>query len=219
MSTTKKRSRRNQKTWADQIKQHIWLAIPLGVVGLVIILAITRGHQNPSMLEGVSQGQVEAFEVTSPGQAVSSRPATLPGEQLPDLGQEHIDEGESASYNSNPPTSGPHYKIAAAWGIYDEAPVDEKLVHNLEHGGIVISYNPNQIQEETLEQLRSQVRELSQFNPRIILTPKETLDAPLALTAWTYLQKLDRYDPAVVKAFYDAHIGRGPECQNGSCPI
>ncbi|MBD2452209.1 DUF3105 domain-containing protein [Nostoc sp. FACHB-152] len=52
----------------------------------------------------------------------------------------------------------------------------------------------------------------------IILTPRLNLDTPIALTAWNYLQKLDRYNSTAVKIFYDTHIARGPECQQGLCP-
>ena len=40
------------------------------------------------------------------------------------------------------PTSGPHAPSAAACGIYREAPPDINLVHDLEHGVIVVYYNP-----------------------------------------------------------------------------
>jgi hypothetical protein len=43
-------------------------------------------------------------------------------------------------------------------------------------------------------------------------------ETAIFLTAWGYVQKLDRYEPAEVKAFYDTHIARGPECQEGLCP-
>ena len=162
----------------------------------------------------------ETFKVTTPGKQLSNRPSgvKLPGNRITELEAKHIPETQKVKYNSNPPTSGAHYAVAAEWGIYNTAPVDEKLVHNLEHGGIVISYNPGQINGQDLEQLRAQVRKLSTINPRVILTPRQNLETAIALTAWGYLQKLDKYDPTAVKNFYDAHIARGPECQQGLCP-
>ncbi|MBD2451589.1 DUF3105 domain-containing protein [Nostoc sp. FACHB-152] len=142
----------------------------------------------------------------------------LPGIRFPDLGQQHVEIGTSVTYNSNPPTSGPHYPYPAPWGIYIYPPADEFLVHNLEHGGVIISYNPKQIKGQELVQLRQQARSLSNFNGRIIVTPQLNLDTPIALTAWNYLQKLDRYSSTAVKIFYDTHIARGPECQQGLCP-
>jgi len=67
------------------------------------------------------------------------------GEQIALLANIHIPEGDSFDrYNSSPPTSGSHW--ATGWarcGIYDdegEVP-DERIVHNMEHGQVIISYN------------------------------------------------------------------------------
>src|SRR5688572_15663802 len=63
------------------------------------------------------------------------------GQKMEDQGQKHLKEGETfTEYNSNPATSGPHNPSPAPWGIKDQEIPDQTLVHNLEHGGIVISY-------------------------------------------------------------------------------
>lgn len=166
------------------------------------------------------KGLIEPFVVTTAKSPLPGLyPGTiLPGIRFPDQGQQHVDVGTSVTYNSYPPTSGPHYRYPAGWGIYKNPPADEFLVHNLEHGGVIISYNPKQIKGQELQQLRQQARSLSNFNPRVIVTPRLNLDAAVALTAWNYLQKLDRYNSKAVKVFYDTHIARGPECQEGLCP-
>lgn len=166
------------------------------------------------------KGLSEAFTVTTLESPLPSlSPGTiLPGTHIPDLGQRHVAVGTPITYNSNPPTSGPHYPYPAGWGIYRNPPANEFLVHNLEHGGIIISYNPDRIKGQELERLRAQARSLSTFNPRVIVVPWQNLDTPIVLTAWAYLQKLDGYDSTAVKLFYDTHIARGPECQDGLCP-
>jgi hypothetical protein len=167
----------------------------------------------------VRRGLIEAFILSSSQPPISPRVAgAVPGLRIPELPRSHVPIGTPVSDRSNPPTSGSHYDCTATWGIYEEAPVDGFLIHNLEHGNVIISYNPRQITGQTLEQLRSQARQLSLINARLILTPRANLDVAIALTAWGYVQKLNRYDPAAVKAFYDAHIGRGSECENGKCP-
>lgn len=71
-----------------------------------------------------------------------SRP--LIGEKFADLGQEHVQVGSPLiQYNSNPPTSGPHYAQTAPRGAHDEEIEDRYLIHNLEHGEVWISYNCN----------------------------------------------------------------------------
>ena len=52
----------------------------------------------------------------------------------------HISEGTTVEYNTVPPTSGDHYARWAECGFEEFELVDERIVHNLEHGNIVISY-------------------------------------------------------------------------------
>lgn len=167
----------------------------------------------------VRKGLIEPFILTSSQPQLSPRPTgKVAGLRITELPRYHVPINTPITDKSNPPTSGSHYDCTATWGIYQEAPADGFLVHNLEHGNVIISYNPRRINGQTLEQLRAQARELSLSNARLILTPRPNLDAAIALTAWGYLQKLNYYNPARVKAFFDAHVSRGPECENGKCP-
>lgn len=62
------------------------------------------------------------------------------GRRVPDIGRNHIAEGQLyEGYSSRPATSGPHWGAPARWGAYSAQLPDERLVHNLEHGGIVIA--------------------------------------------------------------------------------
>lgn len=212
-SEPKRRSRRHQNRVSDRIRSSFWLAIPIGIIAVIAAIGLTRGREE-------KPGLVHALNIDSAGIPLPPRPenATLPGTAYPDLGQEHVAEGTDIDYNSNPPTSGPHYTVQADAGIYDEAPPDGQLVHNLEHGYVIISYKPGAVSDEELEQMRQQVLDLSKNNPRLILTPRSSLDVPIALTSWGYLQNLEAYDPETVEAFYNAHIARGPECSDGLCP-
>ncbi|MEK7188868.1 MAG: DUF3105 domain-containing protein [Patescibacteria group bacterium] len=65
----------------------------------------------------------------------------LSGELIADLGREHVPDGTQVNYNSNPPTSGSHYGDWTRAGVYGQPISDGHLVHSLEHGYVVISYN------------------------------------------------------------------------------
>lgn len=69
----------------------------------------------------------------------ASRP--LPGQQFADLGRDHVTDISNTSYSSDPPTSGPHFPVWAKKGVYDRVISDGHLIHSLEHGYVVISYN------------------------------------------------------------------------------
>ncbi len=123
-------------------------------------------------------------------------------------------------YSTNPPTSGDHAASAATWGIYNSTPpADERLVHNLEHGGVIISYNPSKIDAATVEQLKTLTRDLRRERVCLILTPRDSIqdDKSIALTAWGVLGMLDGYDEAAIRAFWRDHVARGPEFGEGQC--
>ena len=69
----------------------------------------------------------------------SSKP--LPGEKALQDNRNHLDEGAKTDYKFNPPTSGDHYPAWITKGFYDTSRFDGDLVHSLEHGYIVISYD------------------------------------------------------------------------------
>lgn len=69
----------------------------------------------------------------------SSKP--LPGELTQDQGRDHVTVGTEVEYKTNPPTSGKHYPDWIRAGIYQDPQDDRYLVHSLEHGYVILSYN------------------------------------------------------------------------------
>lgn len=132
----------------------------------------------------------------------------LPVVDYPIQGRDHIALMQPHSpYNSNPPTSGWHYVQPADWGFYNEELPDEILVHNLEHGGIWLSYRSA---DDTA--LIDHLLNLSKrYRSKIIITRRSRNDIPLAVAAWGHLMKLDAYDDAVITAFINRFKNRGPE--------
>lgn len=74
-------------------------------------------------------------------QSVSPDESSLPGEKITDLGRTHVNDISDVAYNSNPSTSGNHFPIWAKRGLYDRVISDGYLIHSLEHGYVVLSYN------------------------------------------------------------------------------
>ncbi len=133
--------------------------------------------------------------------------ASRPGEAFPIQGRQHIPPGEAhPAYNSNPPTSGWHDARTADWRYYREEVADERLIHNLEHGGIWISYKD--IDDETRAKLEAFV---PRYPGMIVVTPRAANDTPIALASWGRLQKLEAYDEAAIEAFIRANLNKSPE--------
>lgn len=125
-------------------------------------------------------------------------------------GNLHVREGTPVNdYVTRPPTSGRHWPQAAAWGISSTPVPDERAVHNLEHGGVVISYRGLTAAE--LDRLRKLVTELARTHPKLLVRPYDQMErGRVAVTAWQWLMLLDQVNEAEIGAFVTTHY-EGPE--------
>ncbi|MGH2733034.1 MAG: DUF3105 domain-containing protein, partial [Actinomycetota bacterium] len=132
--------------------------------------------------------------------------------ELPDQGRKHLEAGEAPpTYNSNPPTSGPHAIDPAPWGSYDDPVPAEIAVHNLEHGGTVIRYN-NKLSRTRVKDLTDLVESYEEPSG-VMLFPDPGIDRPLALAAWRRLRTCREFSEPVVRAFIEKFCNKGPERQ------
>lgn len=92
-------------------------------------------------------GAVTAFLVGVGWWFIKEATKPLPGQAVQDIGREHVPDGTQVQYNSNPPTSGSHYADWTRAGIYEQPIPNGHLVHSLEHGYVIISYNCEKIKE------------------------------------------------------------------------
>jgi len=125
-------------------------------------------------------------------------------------------DSDPGPYDSDPPTSGPHYAQEAQAGFYDSNIYTYPagyLVHNLEHGYVVFWYNCNLLDEPACSDLKSQIRlvmdELG--GVKMITYPWDSIDVSLVITSWGHLQRFDEFDAEQAKAFYHANLNRSPE--------
>ena len=168
---------------------------------------------------------------------LGSGPSEYEGVQQPDDGNAHVAIGticRSAEapcgadpYSSLPATSGPHWDPSgiANWGVYETAQPESQLVHNLEHGGIVIWYDPEAVDADGVAELeqyvRTQVATGISGRFKFIVTPwggEEPLPSPVVVTSWRYLLELDGVDTAAIDGFASEHYGLAPEPNGGPAP-
>lgn len=129
---------------------------------------------------------------------------------VPNRGREHrpiIDDIAPQDYNSNPPTSGPHYvERIANWGPAAlELPVST-LVQNLEHGGIIIHYkNQSSLQVEAIN------RFVNGYSDGVISNPNPGIDAPIVITSWDRKQSCETFNAGAVAAYIKQSCNQGPE--------
>jgi len=130
------------------------------------------------------------------------------GQEFANQGQEHIAFGaKHAAYNSFPATSGPHYLQPTPWGTYSYEIDQEPLVHNLEHGGVVIQYNPDLLNVSPSKLKAVQ----AQFPNKTVVAPNSKLKVALALTSWRRLYTLDTFDEPKIVDFIKQYKNHSPE--------
>jgi len=140
------------------------------------------------------------------------------GEAIPIMTDtSHIEpDSDPGTYNSNPPTSGPHYAQEADAGFFDTNIYGYPagyLVHNLEHGYVIFWYNCDLLDESACLDLKSQIRSVMDElgGVKLIAYPWESIDVPLVMTSWGRLQRFETFDADLAKAFYRANLNRAPE--------
>ena len=83
-------------------------------------------------------------------------------------------------WNTDPPTSGPHYYEPAVYGIYTEPVQQARLVHNLEHGAVFIQYGPG----VSAADIAAITTFYASHEPGTIVAPYPKLARTIALGAW-----------------------------------
>ena len=142
---------------------------------------------------------------------------SLSGTRQVDDGRGHVAVGaKGGPYSSVPATSGTHWDTPGQWGVYTSAnpAIEDQMVHNLEHGGIVIWYQPGQVDPSGISKLEQWVQQQQQTTRyKAVVSPWTGQDFghPVAVTAWDWLLYLDSVDISAVQQFFDDHYGKSPE--------
>jgi len=134
----------------------------------------------------------------------------------PNEGANHVVICSTACYGTNPPSSGNHYP---EWPVYKTyaAPVPWGfLVHGLEHGAIIVSYNCPCGCADEVAAAQAWIDALPMDDvcgtpPRVVLAPDPTLDVHWAASAWTWTLRAQTFDPAAFQAFFTDHYDHGSE--------
>jgi hypothetical protein len=115
------------------------------------------------------------------------------------------------TYEMKLPTSGMHSPHDLKFGFYTEKPPTEKLVHNLEHGDIVIYYRPDA--NSTVKDAVEYLSHFTRAGSGVLAVP--STDIPngkeIVLTAWTKTMEITKYDEKLAGTFIYQYINKGPE--------
>jgi hypothetical protein len=114
-------------------------------------------------------------------------------------------------YEMKIPTSGIHSPHDLRFGSYKETPPYEKLVHNLEHGDIIIYYHPN-ASAEVLDKINN-LAHYKKAGSGVLAVPNNDVPAKdeVLVAAWMKTMELPAFDETKVGTFIYQFINTGPE--------
>jgi Protein of unknown function (DUF3105) len=216
------------------------LAFALAPFGVAFVACGGSTTPNSNILDGgfvhPDAVQLDRARLDEPYHPEASCLVTI--ESPPLLDAIHVPIGTDVQYNSNPPSSGPHYPIWAAFQEYQD-PVDRRYyVHDLEHGAIVFEYNCALVGDagtdggdggtcDTIVQgLRQAVSSIpddplckgTAVRVRTVITPDPLIVNPVAASAWGFTYNAACLDLPTLIDFANKHYGQGtePVCANGT---
>jgi hypothetical protein len=151
--------------------------------------------------------------------APALRPAL--GEAAPELPADHVTVGsDPGPYNTDPPTSGSHYGSELNSGFYEQSDLDEigpypegYLLHNLEHGYVILWYNCDLLDADECGELKDQIQKVLRRNRnnKVIGFPRSSIEFPVVMTSWTRMLEFDEFDTDLANRFVRNNRNKAPE--------
>jgi hypothetical protein len=114
-----------------------------------------------------------------------------------EIGDTRHTEGD-VDYPQTPPAGGPHAPVWLDCGVYDVPVRDENVVHDLEHGTVWITHDPD-LSERDREALADQLPDNG------IMSPHEDLPSPVVATVWGAQLALDGVRDARLRLFLEEY--------------
>jgi len=174
----------------------LWTGVAVvSLVALVALIVFMGREHPPAANKAVTPAALQAGRQAAGSQGVKT---------YPNAGRNHISADQQPSnWNSTPPTSGDHLGNPLPPGVYDNEQDMRALVHNMEHGYVVIVYKG--IPQDQVDQLREFVDQRD--GSKLVLAPWSGLESNgVALAAWQNLETLQRVNMDVVQAFVNDYM-------------
>jgi hypothetical protein len=192
-----------------------------GLIGLVAVIAFFVFSGGGG---GGANGAALAAEFSAAGCSYQTNPGVV-------VKNSHTNNiKDKIKYASYPPTNGKHYFDPARWDFYTQPVPPIQVVHNMEHGGIIVWYG----QKASPATIASLQEFYNEHPVSMLVTPLAKFGSKIAITAWTetvdprlygtkpkphyygegHLAICPTLNDKALKAFHsfrDDFIGKGPE--------
>jgi hypothetical protein len=194
------------------------LLLAIGGVALLAIAAVALAFTLGGGGSGGGGGGDARAALEAAGCTVTVKPAVANESDHSDFPDP---DARSPKWNTDPPTSGPHYGQTVIYGVYTDPPQIGRLVHNLEHGAAYILYGDG-VSAATVQKLRDFYDDHTRGT---VLAPYPRLGGKIALGAWVdpgldeaksnrgsgVLATCGSFDENAFDAFLAAYQFKGPE--------
>lgn len=222
---------RRQEGRVDADRRRRLLLIAFGASGLialaivVAVLAFTGGGSSKKSSGGKDLETDGA--VASAMQAAGCTYLDKQGPKPPKGQSQHISSlSDPVDWNTFPPAGGQHSPNWAVWNFYRDPLNPKEVVHNEEHGGVVVWWGPQTPASEI-----DAMQQWYQASPNSVVgTPLASLNgkslgSKVAITGWTgdpatyqrqnwgflHVAVCPKFDESAFTKFRDAYRGHGPE--------
>jgi hypothetical protein len=177
------------------------------------------------------EASLDAWSLQVPGldaPAESEASCLITIDTPPLLPGTHVAIDADIQWDSNPPSSGPHFGVWAAYQAYTFPVPRRYYVHDLEHGAIVFLYNCPSACPDVVAALQAASDAIPDdplctglgegVRVRSVITPDPLLDVPVAAASWGWTYKADCVDLPSLTQFAQDHYDQSPEsfCANGT---
>ena len=203
-------------------KNLLYVISAAGLVGVAIaLIVILSSGKNGSDVKPGSDNQVRAA-MAAAGCTFVSKPVLPPTHKGQTFHEDSPKLTSKVKWSTFPPSGGGHYPLWAVWGFYKQPVNPRQVVHNEEHGGVIMWWGPK-VPAATVSKLQDFYFE----SPTGMFgTPIAGLGNKIALAAWTgdparyyrngyygigKLAICPRFNEHAFTVFRDAYRGHGPE--------
>lgn len=122
---------------------------------------------------------------------------------FPVISNQHVDG--NVDYPQTPPVGGPHNPVWQTCGVYTEPIMDEHAVHDLEHGAVWITYQPDLPADQV-----AKLAQITRGGTHRLLSPYVGLDSPIVASAWGYQLRVQDANDSRLTDFI-AKYEQGPQ--------
>lgn len=192
------RTRRNRRfAWLGGVGG---VAVVAAVIALVAVASGGSGHeQMPASVTGGSTDTQPTALVVPDTSGISGvvaydtagwPSASQNGPAGQALGHTHVDG--HVAYSVIPPVGGDHNAEWMNCGVYDQPVPNERALHNLEHGAVWITYQPDLAPAEVQQLLAFEAHQsrLQGGSRYIDVSPYPGLPSPIVVSSWGFQLRL-----------------------------